>query len=429
MKTKNKKRREPKSYLTNNLTLKLLSLFFAIILWSFTISRTDPQRTKRITEVPVTVSGLSALEEKGLTLRDGTDDLGSVTVKVSVAYSDFKRIDKNYISATVDLSKITSAGTVALTVMPSVNISGDVGTPTVNPSSITVTVDECVTKEVPVVLNTSNSLKEGLISVSPSYPQTVEIKGSSYYAEKISKAVLNVDLSALNDGDSVTSLCTFTDDKNNAVKFPQKTLTADMDVRTVKEVKISAEDAVINSDKLAVGYRLSSINAGKIKICAHKDILDTIEEIVPDSIDLTGLDSSTVSLPLSFTLPDGVDIVPNQETPKAQVKITESSADLTVKRNITVSGLEGSSASVTSGKITRRLTADGTISIEATVVLSGPAPLLNSITDSDVMVKLSLTGKSAGTYNLEPVVILSSSIASKVTAKLTSPVQVSVTVK
>lgn len=426
---KNRKRCEPKSYLTNNLTLKLLSLFFAIILWSFTISRTDPQRTKKITEVPVTVNGLSALEEKGLTLRDGSDILGNVTVKVSVAYSDFKRIDKNYISATVDLSKITSAGTVTLTVIPSVNTGGDIGTVTANPSSITVTVDEYVTKEIPVVLNTLNSLKDGLISVSPTYPQTVEIKGSSYYVEKISKAVLNVDLSSLNDGDSVTGLCTFTDDKNNAVKFPQKTLTADMDVRTVKEVSVNAESAVINSDKLASGYRLASVSSGKIKICAHKEILDTIDEIVPDNIDLAGLDSSSVSYPLTFTLPEGVEIVPNQVAPEAQLKITESSTDVTVKRNITVSGLEGSSASVTSGKTTRKITSDGTVSIEATVVLSGPAPLLNTITDSDVMVKLSLSGKGAGTYELEPVVILSSSIASKVTAKLVSPVQVSVTVR
>ena len=70
---KNKVRRSAGSYFTNNLTLKLLSVVFAIILWSFTITRTNPQRTKRISDVPITAVGLASLESNGLTLRDGDD--------------------------------------------------------------------------------------------------------------------------------------------------------------------------------------------------------------------------------------------------------------------------------------------------------------------------------------------------------------------
>lgn len=425
---KNKVRRSAGSYFTNNLTLKLLSVVFAIILWSFTITRTNPHRTKRISDIPITAVGLASLEESGLTLRD-VDDLGNIQVKVSVAHSDFKLIDKNYISATVDLSKITSAGTVTLPVMVSVNSTADIGTPVANPSSISVTVDELVTKSVPVSLHESGTLKEGLISLSPSYPETVEISGSSYYVEKIAKAFLDVDLSSLNDGDKVTGALRFTDEKNNAIKFTSKYITADMDVRTIKEVKINAENAIVNADRVAAGYQFESVSAGKIIICAHKILLDSIEEISPTAIDLTDKDSSFTNCALDFDLPEGVSIVPGQSTAEAEIKINEATSSVTVKRHITVSGFDGTSASITAGKTTRRITADGVVAIEAMVELSGPIPLLNAIGDADVMVRLSLSGKGAGTYELEPTVILSSAYASRITAKLISPAQVSVTIR
>lgn len=425
---KNKVRRSAGSYFTNNLTLKLLSVVFAIILWSFTITRTNPHRTKRISDIPITAVGLASLEESGLTLRD-VDDLGNIQVKVSVAHSDFKLIDKNYISATVDLSKITSAGTVTVPVMVSVNSTADIGTPVANPSSISVTVDELVTKSVPVSLHESGTLKDGLISLSPSYPETVEISGSSYYVEKIAKAFLDVDLSSLNDGDKVTGALRFTDEKNNAIKFTSKYITADMDVRTIKEVKINAENAIVNADRVAAGYQFESVSAGKIKICAHKILLDSIEEISPTAIDLTDKDSSFTNCALDFDLPEGVSIVPGQSTAEAEIKINEATSSFTVKRHITVSGFDGTSASITAGKTTRRITADGVVAIEAMVELSGPIPLLNAIGDADVMVRLSLSGKGAGTYELEPTVILSSAYASRITAKLISPAQVSVTIR
>lgn len=425
---KNKVRRSAGSYFTNNLTLKLLSVVFAIILWSFTITRTNPHRTKRISDIPITAVGLASLEESGLTLRD-VDDLGNIQVKVSVAHSDFKLIDKNYISATVDLSKITSAGTVTLPVMVSVNSTADIGTPVANPSNISVTVDELVTKSVPVSLHESGTLKDGLISLSPSYPETVEISGSSYYVEKIAKAFLDVDLSSLNDGDKVTGALRFTDEKNNAIKFTSKYITADMDVRTIKEVKINAENAIVNADRVAAGYQFESVSAGKIKICAHKILLDSIEEISPTAIDLTDKDSSFTNCALDFDLPEGVSIVPGQSTAEAEIKINEATSSFTVKRHITVSGFDGTSASITAGKTTRRITADGVVAIEAMVELSGPIPLLNAIGDADVMVRLSLSGKGAGTYELEPTVILSSAYASRITAKLISPAQVSVTIR
>ena len=68
---KNKKSARPlRSYLTNNLVLKILSLIFAVILWNFVITETNPARTKNIAEITVTANGADELASRGLIPRD-----------------------------------------------------------------------------------------------------------------------------------------------------------------------------------------------------------------------------------------------------------------------------------------------------------------------------------------------------------------------
>ncbi len=428
---KTEKKRPFRSYFSNNLWLKILSLVFAVILWSFTITQTNPQRTKTFTEVPITIVGISDLQKQGLTLREDFDDSITVTVKASIAHSDFRRVAKNYISAIVDISKLASAGTVNMPINVSINNSADISSISVSPSTVPVTIDNFISKDVPVAIQKTGELDENLISLAPNYPDSISISGSAYYVEKIAKANVDIDLSTLSDGDVLNSVCKFTDEKNNIIKFSSgKSITVDMDIQTVKEVPINAESAIVNSDQLASGYHLASVSAGKIKICAHKVELDKIDELVPDKIDIKGKDYQFTSSPLTFTLPEGVTVLPGQDSPVASFVISESTATLTVKRQITVTGLQQNcSATLISGNITKKISGDGATPIEASVELSGPKIVLDSITASDVIVKLQLTGKDPDTYEIEPIVILSSSIASKVTAKLNSPTQVSVSIK
>ena len=180
---KNKKSARPlRSYLTNNLVLKILSLIFAVILWNFVITETNPARTKNIAEITVTANGADELASRGLIPRD---DLSAnpitVTVKVSVAHSDYKFINENTISASIDLTKVTKEGANSLPVIISFNNIGDVSLVSVTPASVNLTIDKLVSKDVPVSIRTANELASNLISLQPEYPETVSITGASYY--------------------------------------------------------------------------------------------------------------------------------------------------------------------------------------------------------------------------------------------------------
>ncbi len=428
--TSNKKHRTPGSFFTNNTALKIISLVFAIILWSFVTNSTNPDRTKTLDNIPVVIQGLEALEEKGLTIREDLEKaLPTVSIKVNVKNSDYRLVTKNVVFASIDVSEITKDGANSITVMPTFANLANVSIESVEPQAINLTVDKIVDKEVPVVIEKTGELKEGLVSVAPEYTQSILLKGSSYYLDRIENAVADVELSKLNDGDKLSVICRYEDKDGNAVNFSGKKIDIDMDIQTKKEVSVNASESVINSDALQQGYQFVSISTGKIILCGHSENISKITEVKTAEIDLKGKDSTFTSTPVELILPEGITVLSGQENPVAKIEITQTKETVTVTRHITVSGLQsGLNASITSGDQTVQIQGDGTAQITATVSLTGPKLLLEGITEADVIVRLSLLDKGAGTYELSPVVGLSPAFANTVSAQLVSPAQVSVSV-
>lgn len=418
------------SYISNNFVLKLISLVFAIILWSFVTNSTNPDRVKTLRDVPVVLQGLEALEEKGLTVRDDFEKiLPTVTVKVNVKNSDYKMVDKSVVFVSVDVSEIVKDGPNSVSVVPTFTNMINVSLASVEPQAFNITVDKILEKEVDVSLNLTGELNQDLVSVNPQYDKKIKIKGSSYYVERISDAIVDIDLSTLKDGDIISQNCRFTDSEGNAIKFNPTRITVDMDIQTKKEVSISAQNAVINADKVAKGYQFESISAGKIFVCGHFADLQKVTEIGIQPIDLKGKDATFTSVPVELILPDGISVLQGQAEPQAKIQIVEQKKTITVKRAITISGLnDNMNATITSGNQTVSKKGNGTIKINATITLTGTESVLNNLTESDVIVRLSFDNVQKGSYEMTPIVSLSATIASSVSAQLVSPTQVSVSV-
>lgn len=425
-----KKNRPFPSYISNNFVLKLISLVFAIILWSFVTNSTNPDRVKTLRDVPVVLQGLEALEEKGLTVRDDFEKLmPTVTVKVNVKNSDYKMVDKSVVFVSVDVSEIVKDGPNSVSVVPTFTNMVNVSLASVEPQAFNITVDKILEKEVDVSLNLTGELNKDLVSVDPQYDKKVKIKGSSYYVERISDAIVDIDLSTLKDGDIISQNCRFTDNEGNAIKFGGTRITVDMDIQTKKEVSISSQNAVINADKVAKGYQFENVSTGKVVIAGHFADIQNVTEIGIQPIDLKGKDATFTSAPVELILPDGVSVVKGQAEPQAKIQIVPQKKTVTVKRAITVSGLgENLTATITSGNQTVTKKGNGTIKINATITLTGTEEALNKVTESDVIVRLSFDNTQKGSYEMTPIVSLSATIASSVSAQLVSPTQVLVSV-
>ena len=419
-----------RSFFTNNTALKIISLIFAIILWSFVTNSTNPERKKTIYNVPVVLQGLEALEEKGFTLRDDFDSsVHTIDVQVNVKYSDYRLVNKGVVFASIDVSEIERDGVNSVNVVPTFSNLVNVSLDSIDPQVINVTVDKILTKEVPVVVNHSGELADGLVMREPKYNKTVTVKGSSYYVERIHNAVLDVDRTLLKDGTVISSVCKFVDKDNNVIKFDGLRIDADFDVQTVKEVPINTSETAINTDKVKKGYQFVGLSSGKIKVCGHINDISQLTELTAAPIDLTGKDSSFTSAPLELLLPEGISVLDGQESPIAKVEIVQQKKTISIERSITVTGLKpGHTASLTSGDQTVRVENDGTANITASLTLTGSELLLQNVTETDVIVRLSLIDKDSGSYELTPVVILSSTLANNVTAQLTSPLMVTVSI-
>ena len=427
---KNKKR-SARSYLTNNTSLKFISLLFAILLWSFVTNSTNPERTKIIEDVPIVVQGIEVLEEKGFAIRDDLTKLPTADIKVKVKNSDYRNVNKNVVLLTVDVSEISKDGTNSIAIKPNFSNLVDVTLSSIEPQqSITLTVDKIITKEVNVVLNETGTLKENLIKVNPQYSQNITVKGSSYYLDRIEKAIVDIDLSTLNDGDVLLNTpCRFVDKDDNVINFTGHKLDINMDIQTKKEVTINLTDSIVNKDKIKDGYEFISATANKVTLCGHSDVIQSLTEVTAQAIDLTDKDSTFTSVPLTLNLPEGVTILSGQETPSAKIDIKQKGHSITVSRTIIVSGLNPNlNASITSGDQTAHISADGTAQIKTTITLTGPKLILDNLKESDVIVRLSLLDKNIGTYELSPIVGLSPALANNVTAQLVSPTQVSVSI-
>lgn len=424
----NKQKRPFSSYLTNNLALKIFSIIFAIILWSFVINDTNPSRTKSFYNIPVKISGLDTLESLGLTTRDDYTEQLFVTVRTSVAHSDFKRIDKSIISANIDLSKITEEGTHDVPISVSFNNIADISLLSISPASFSIKIDALISADIPLTVNTKGTLKEGLVSVAPVYPETVHVSGSSFYISKMNKAVLEVDLSTLDDGDIFTAPCTFYNGLENEINFPLTNVTADMDIQSTKTVKIDLSSAVKNTNKVASGFQYDGISAKEVTICAHKNVLKDISSVVALPIDLTGKNADFKESTLELDLPSGVSLLPDSSVPTASIKIIEAQSTLSVKRKISVIGLNGS-ASINVNGSNYTVKADGSTNANATVVLSGSASALDKIYNNDVSVIIDLTSLSKGTYECTLTPVLNAILNDQITAQVSSPTTVKVTIK
>ncbi len=424
----NKVKRTFSSYITNNLALKLFSVIFAIILWSFVINDTNPLRTKVLREIPIKITGIEELENMGLTLRDDYGEQLFATVRASVSHSDFRRISKDMVSASVDVSKIASEGTYDIPVNVLFANNTDIALLSTSPANISVKVDPLVSADVPLNVVTKGVLANGLVSVAPVYPETVRISGSNFYIDKIAKAVLEVDLSTLDDGDIFSAPCTFYNALENEVAFKPVSVTADMDIQSTKTVKIDLSGAVKNTNKVASGYQYDGIDAPSVTICAHAGILKDITSVSALAVDLSGKNAEFTQAPLELKLPEGVSLLPGAEAPVATIKIIEAQSTLSVKRKVTVK-LGSNSATISANGYTYSVKADGTTNLNATVVLSGSASALEKIYSNDVSVTLDVTSLEKGTHTLTLQPHLNSALDNQITAQISSPVSVKVTIK
>ena len=374
----------------NKLGSILLAVTVAFCLWLYVVSNISIEDERTYHDIPVAFEGEIALEERGLMITSGTD--ATVDLRLYGARTNLNKLTSSNINIKVNLTRIYDVGQVEVDY--DITYPGDVPSNAFtalnkDPGSITLTVEQRITKEVPVVIDYIGSVpEEYMCDVDNALldQEYVTIVGPASAIDQIEKAVIQVNLeeqtSSILDYFQYT-LC-------NAAGEP---VDAGMVVTDTAQIRL--ELTIRRFKELAVTYTLVegggataentniTLDTPVVRVSGSDTLLEQLTEINLGTINLGTIKEDTL-LTYSISLPEGVVNLSGVEEVNVDIDFRDlATKDFTVE-NIRVIGVP---SGMEYELVTKRLT----------VTLRGPVTLINKMTPQDLVVTADLSGKDVGT--------------------------------
>ena len=390
-----------KDLITKNIPLKIISLLFAIMLWGYVLTIENPEYTKVVRDVPISMTGESTLTEKGLMLV--SRELGTTDVTVQCAIGKHSELDASRITCTVDLSdralsldEDESSKVVPLTV--SSTIRSGYGTITsVERSTVSVEIARVSTRNaLPVSVEFTGSLPTGFRASTQDH-FTVTVSGMQSLVDQIARGVVTIDLGAFPTSDPDTLAgeysgvypILFYNSSNVGVdnivddSGDSYSLEVPVTIRAYREVEIVPEISI--ADGYDYAYTLSRRS---VTLFGERSTLLALNTIQTEPI--TALPNMTGESVLSkLILPDGV-TTGDGESDSVTVTLTkrEKTETRTLTVPIAVRGLDGA------------LQCGEDFPTETEVSVTGTVKRLDAFTAANLTVTADLTGYGAGEHTI-----------------------------
>ncbi|HEY3343711.1 MAG TPA: CdaR family protein [Anaerolineaceae bacterium] len=380
----------------SNLPTFLFALVLAIAVWVISITQANPTSQATYPR-PVSIEVIG--QDPTTVITDITPKTVSVTINAPQTSWNTLNSTDNLVTAQVILSGL-GPGKHNVTVQANVQ---DQAHPaeviSVTPQIVTVTLEKLATQNFPVHLVTNGEpaigFQAGTSSLSTA---TVSVAGPASVVSRVKEVRATIDetqshenidstvtLQPLDSGGSVVSGVTLNPDRIE-IQLP---ITQRYGFRTVS-VK------VVVTGQVASGYRVTNISVFPLAVTVSStdpqlvNDLPGFVETVPVSLD--GIKNALdVQVPLN--LPSGVRVEGDQ-TVLVQVGIAA------IESNLTLRSLNVQAVNVPPGLAAQ-------FSPETVdIILSGPLPILDTLSPSDITVSVDLTGKGIGTFQATPTVQL-----------------------
>lgn len=307
-----------KNKLTRNWGLKIASFLSAAVLWLVVTNINDPISTYRVTDVPVTIKNANLITERGQVYEvlDGTDMIDVVTV--SAPRSIIDSLDRSNIVAVADINDLTSVDTVAIKL--STNKYNDkLDSIRGNIDSVRLSIEEKLSKSLPVKSATTGEVREGFIVGSVSTDQNlIRISGPKSIVSRVSKAQAEVDISGFSNNISTDCEVRLYDEEGNEI-------TAENLEKSISKVRVNAE--ILERKTLPLTCEVTgtpedgcqftgevTFSKAAVTVASRSKLLENIEAIaIPAGVvDVTGAtEDVTVLVDITKYLPDGVTLAEN----------------------------------------------------------------------------------------------------------------------
>ncbi|TLN28544.1 hypothetical protein FDZ74_00425 [bacterium] len=392
----------------------LTALVLAMAVWISAVTSTDPTQERQYAQpIPIETIGL----DPGLMITN--EPPAEINVVLSAPMSVWNQLnaDSSTIRAVVDLSGL-AAGTHSVDLQVQVS-QRPVEIVSYAPRAITVTLEQLSTRSVPIKLVTHGDPAVGYEAGLPSLSQSsTVVSGPASLVERVQEVQALLDLTQVFETVSRTLTLQAVDANESPVNG--LTLTPD---RVTVTLPINQKGGyrnvvvkVVTSGEVANGYRLTNISVFPAAVTVFSSDPTAIANL-PGYVETMPLDLSNVKddldISVTLNLPEGVSVVGDQ-TVLVRVGIAAIQSSLPLSnQKINVIGLAPNLAATLSPQ---------TIDL----ILSGPLPMLDALTEADVTISLDATGLARGTYQLEPKIEISIADV-KVESVLPGTIEVTIT--
>lgn len=283
--------------LKNNTKVKLIALFSAIALWMYVIAIVDPEDTKLIEDIPVTVSNLDELNEKDLVIYPNESLLSSMNI--SGKLSNVKNIDKDDIKVYGEIDNpIEGKNEVYLRANMSERVSHEF-----TQNTIIVNLEKKISKNLKININVSDEDKENIDSITPDNDY-VTISGPRTQMNKVKNVVGKVDSLKDNTQKELTKKVRLIalDENGKEVKgveIENPYVYLKIKMLDSKEVPIKV---VFNTEEDLITYKLSEES---VTITGRVDTLKNIQYVETETINIEDLKNKK-TIEVNLVMPNDV---------------------------------------------------------------------------------------------------------------------------
>ena len=306
-----------KKWVFKNIGYKIVALVFAFVLWLVILNVTDPDISKTITGIPVTIENEDAVLDGTQVYEVVSGQYTSITVTGS--RSIIGSLTADDFTATVDFTELSITNAVLITV----ELTGDMSKYSskvdveIKTTSMVISIDEITTVKIPVEVQYTGVIATNMIIDSTSVtPQYVEITAPESILDTITSVVAYVDYADVDGSASIRADANIYDSDGNEVDLGSygsvdySNVLIDIEASFTKTVTIHMDDP---DDDTESGYAFESLSysVASVTIKGSAELLETIDTIeIPSSLlDLTDARSNvSVSVALADYLPEGVTI-------------------------------------------------------------------------------------------------------------------------
>ena len=337
--------------LMNNIGLKLLALFFAIVLWVAVVNIDNPIVRKTMT-ISVTMKNQEYITSMGKYL-DTLGDSNTITFSYTTTRNIWQNISASDFSATADLQKIEAKESGNYRVPVNVTATRNASQITIETKQIylDVSLEDLAKQQFQIKANTSGTVADGcaLGAVEIDSANVIQVSGPASVINRIDSVIATVNVEGMSTDVTDYAVPVFYDVNGEVIDTTKLE-------KSVENVKITAQilntkDVALTlstTGKLPDGYQLVDVycNPISVRIKGISSILNTLDKIaIPaEVLDLTGVTSSIhKTIDISTYLPSGVSLVISSDSKvdvTAEIEKVETRELKVPVANINATGLK-----------------------------------------------------------------------------------------